>query len=287
LGQLTEVGKVSKEQFESRFQDWKNAKAAYETGLKENDANALAWNRLGFSNYNLQLFKVALSNYEKSLSLNPPKTLKGIVYSRIAKINAINNDKQKAFSALDSAISYGYLNYKELDTLSDFNSLREENRFKEIRQQVFVVAFPCMGDKHAREFDFWVGEWDVYSTGTKNIAGHSLIQMIAGGCALLENWDSPASTGKSINFIDPLTNKWKQTWVGSYASGIQEFVAGEYKDGAMRFTFETTDAQGNKLIGRFVFFNEGPNQVRQFNETSSDGGKTWTTNYDFTYIRKK
>jgi glucosamine-phosphate N-acetyltransferase len=29
LGQLTEVGKVSKEQFESRFQDWKNAKDVY------------------------------------------------------------------------------------------------------------------------------------------------------------------------------------------------------------------------------------------------------------------
>ena len=70
-------------------------------------------------------------------------------------------------------------------------------------------------------------------------------------------------------------------------NGIQEFVNGEYKDSAMRFEYETKDAQGKKFIGRLIFYNQGPNQVRQFNETSEDNGKTWTTNYDFTYIRKK
>jgi len=43
--------------------------------------------------------------------------------------------------------------------------------------------------------------------------------------------------------------------------------------------------QDQKIIGRFIFYNEGPNQVRQFNEQSSDGGKTWTTSYDLTYKR--
>jgi hypothetical protein len=31
----------------------------------------------------------------------------------------------------------------------------------------------------------------------------------------------------------------------------------------------------------------GPDKVRQFEENSSDGGKTWTVGYDFTYVRKK
>ncbi len=68
---------------------------------------------------------------------------------------------------------------------------------------------------------------------------------------------------------------------------MQEFVNGEYKDSAMRFDFTTIDAKGNKIIGRFIFYNRGSNQVRQFNETSNDDGKTWTISYDFTYIRKK
>ncbi len=267
--------------------DWTNAKTEYETHLPDTVTNPLAWNRLGFTNYNLQLFEDALKNYEKSLSQNPQPNLKASVFSRMAKIHAIKGDKQNAYKELDSAVSSGYIAFTELDTLSDFNSLRQEQQFKDLRERVYVTAYPCMGDKHAREFDFWIGEWDVYPTGAGNIVGHSLIEMISGGCALLENWDSPNSTGKSINFIDPVTNKWKQSWAGSYAQGIQEFVDGEYSDGAMRFTFETTDAKGTKQIGRFMFFNVSADTVRQFNETSSDNGKTWTTNYDFTYVRKK
>ncbi len=107
---------------------------------------------------------------------------------------------------------------------------------------------------------------------------------------VLENWTAvgdPPHNGKSMNFVDPETNKWIQVWVGS--SGINNlnitrFYDGEYKDGAMRFVFDRT-VQGQKMIGRFIFYNEGPNQVRQFNEQSMDGGKTWTTSYDFTYKR--
>jgi hypothetical protein len=93
--------------------------------------------------------------------------------------------------------------------------------------------------------------------------------------------------GKSMNYVDPITNKWIQVWVGSAginSQNITRFYDGEYKDGAMRFVFDR-EVNGTKIIGRFIFYNEGPNQVRQFNETSSDGGKTWTTSYDFTYKR--
>ena len=266
--------------------DWRNAKKYYEAVLKDTSRDALSWNRLGYSAYNLKFYKAALKNYERSLSLNPSAGLKSILYSRMAKIHALNNDKEKAYIELDSAVSNGYVSFQELDTLIDFKNIREEKRFKDIRQRVYVRAYPCMGDAHAREFDFWIGEWDVYQAGTKTYAGHSLIQVIAGGCALLENWDSPASTGKSINFIDPVTNKWKQSWAGSYANGTQEFVNGEYKDGAMRFEYITKGLKGEKVIGRFIFYNQGPNQVRQFNEFSADEGKTWTTSYDFTYFRR-
>jgi len=35
------------------------------------------------------------------------------------------------------------------------------------------------------------------------------------------------------------------------------------------------------------FFKLGPDKVRQFSQQSTDGGKTWTPEYDFTCIRKK
>ena len=267
--------------------NWAKAKQVYETALKDNAQNSLAWNRLGFSNYNLKIYDEALQCFQKSLSLTPPTPLKIIVYTRMARIYALQNNKQTAYTALDSAVNLGYTNVAELDTLTDYSSIRNESQFTLVRKEVYKNANPCMSDTHAREFDFWVGEWDVFVTGTTQYAGHSIIQMISGGCAILENWESPGSNGKSINFIDPVSNQWKQSWAGNYANGIQEFVHGEYKDSAMRFTFETIDAKGNKITGRFIFFNQGLNQVRQFNETSIDGGKTWVTGYDFTYRRKK
>ena len=106
---------------------------------------------------------------------------------------------------------------------------------------------------------------------------------------ILENWTSAGSSfsGKSMNFVDPVTNKWKQIWVGSNGINASEFTNGEYRDGAMRFECDSTNAQGMKTLIHFYFFNQTPDQMRQFHETSTDGGKTWVTTYDFTYKRVK
>ncbi len=265
--------------------NWSQAKTVYGQSLTDTTQNALAWNRLGYSDQQLKLYGEALHCYNKALAFGATPPLKGIILSRTARVLALTGKKDEALVQLDSAVQNGYFLIQEMDTLTDYNTLRYEKKFAELRKKVFNQANPCMADPHNREFDFWVGDWDVYQFGTINMVGHNSIQIIAEGCGLLENWTNMSGqTGKSINFIDPVTNKWKQSWVGG---GNQEFVNGEYKDGAMRFTFETTDAKGNKLMGRFIFFNEGPDQVRQFNETSADGGKSWTTVYNFTYIRKK
>lgn len=269
-------------------QDWKGAKAAYDAVLTDTSANGIAWNRLGFCNYNTGSYADALYDYKKALANHPVRPLKASAYSRMARVNALQNHREETLANIDSAIASGYVAYGELDSLKDFNNVRNEAGFRKLREKAFLTANPCMADPKSRVFDFWVGRWNVYATGTNALVGHSLVQVVSGGCALLENWESPgnASTGKSLNFLDA-NGKWLQCWIGSYPGGQQDFVDGEYRDGAMRFTFTTTDAQGHKLIGRFMFYNQGPDQVRQFNETSADDGKTWTTSYDFTYFRVK
>ena len=267
--------------------DWSNAEKLYRQLLKDTSTNSVEWQRLGFTYYNLGKNDDALLSYEKAEKNNPPAAMQPYLYSRMAKVYGIKNNNQKTIEYLQNAVDFGYFNLKELDTAREFSAFQSDAKFKELRTKVYNTLYPCHTNAHAREFDFWAGEWDVYATGTTTLVGHSVVQIISEGCALLENWEGGNSSGKSINFIDPNTNKWKQSWSGSYANGNQEFVNGEYKDSAMRFEFETKDAQGKKIIGRFIFYNQGPNQVRQFNETSNDDGKTWTTSYDFTYIRKK
>lgn len=266
--------------------DLTSAKEMYGKILKDTSKNAGAWSRYGLADLNLKNYNEAIKSFEKALANHPPVPVKMNTYAGLARAYSASKNNSKAFSCLDSAAKFGYVNLNLVDSHEDFKTIREEQRFKEIRQRIYLNLNPCLTNSKAREFDFWIGDWEVYVTGTKNYAGHNKIEMASGGCALLENWDSNASSGKSLNFVDPLTGKWRQTWVGSYANGIQDFTNGEYKDGAMRFVFETANTQGNKIIGRFIFYNEKPGQVRQFNETSADGGKTWITSYDFTYVRK-
>lgn len=146
----------------------------------------------------------------------------------------------------------------------------------------------CMDIPQAREFDFWIGEWDAYVTGATNLAGHSKIEMASGGCMILESWTSVGQpfSGKSMNFVDPATQKWKQVWVGSNGLNVSEFLNGVYVDGAMRFEFEEPQADGLVKQIKFHFYNVNSNEVRQVHQTSTDG-KQWVTTYDFTYERKR
>jgi hypothetical protein len=66
------------------------------------------------------------------------------------------------------------------------------------------------------------------------------------------------------------------------------FFHGNLKDGIMDYwTDEIPQTDGKQLRRHLQFIPAGPDRVRQFSRGSSDGGKTWQVEYDFTYDRKK
>jgi len=272
--------------------DWKGALPVYEHVLKNDPENGIAWNRLGFCYHNLKNYRDALASYSKALACNPDETQKQRIYSYMAMSYSVQHEIEKSFHSLGLALDHGYMLAGELERHEDFATLRADERFSGIVRKATENAMPCMTNGQLRQFDFWLGTWDVYPNGSERMAGESRIEMASGGCMILENWTSMGLApfgGKSMNYINPGTGKWEQLWVGSDGvnpNNPQKFVNGEYRDGAMRFEFEQWSADGKKQTGRFIFYNEGPNQVRQFNEVSSNGGKTWTTVYDFIYKRK-
>jgi len=267
--------------------DFNQSGVIYKTLIADTSHDALHLNRLAYTELMSKNYKEAELHLNRALASHPSIQLKASILSRLARVSAVQNKTSDAVILLDSAVANGYLSFPELDTLDDFSKIRNNAAFVVVRNKLYNSIYPCYQDKQSREFDFWIGDWDVYVTGTSSYAGHSFIQQISGGCAILENWQSAISEGKSLNFIDDSTHKWKQVWVGSYPNGKQDFVNGEYKDSVMRFTFTTLGAQGHAMQGKFSFFNQGPDQVRQLNETSSDNGKSWTVSYDFTYKRRK
>ncbi len=157
--------------------------------------------------------------------------------------------------------------------------------------------FDCSAPEH-RQFDFWVGEWDVVPNpatippGTPPPAAgqkpaSNVIEKVHGGCVLLENWVATGQTGQSFNLYDRASRRWHQTWVDS-GGGLHEYW-GELKDGNMVFAGEIPLGPGSRFAGRRVvrltFFPMGPDKVRQFSEALNMDG-TWSVNYDLIYTRR-
>ena len=267
--------------------NWEQAIPLFEKSIVNGQKNGLIFYRLGYSYGQTGKKEKALSSFYKSIAHKPNPNLEKVVLAAISRVYSEKNQPDSAISVFKRAVKMGYSDIVEIENDSAFNTLRKHPEFEKLHEQILNAAYPCKSQKEARWFDFWVGEWEVFVTGTKNQAGKSKIEKIAGDCAILENWTNLRSSfnGKSINFYNEQTQKWEQHWVGS-SGEYQKFENGEYTGDAMRFTFVRLNPDHTTSIGKFTFFNQGPNQVRQLSESSNDQGKNWSADYDFTYIRK-
>ena len=140
-------------------------------------------------------------------------------------------------------------------------------------------ANPCADPEYHR-LDFWAGRWDVYPTGKDKLVAHSVIEPVY-GCGIRENW-MPLShqPGGSLSIYVPAEEHWEQFWIDS--SGSRAFFTGGWSGKAMVITGKW----GGPLV-RMSYSRNADGSVRQFGEQSTDGGKTWSSSFDFTYRRSK
>ena len=135
-----------------------------------------------------------------------------------------------------------------------------------------------------RQFDFWVGDWDVTLPDGKT-AGHNRIEPILGGCALRETWAGTGGlAGNSYNIYDSSRKLWHQTWVDGQGTLLQ--LEGHFANGRMVLEGESVDSTGATARQRITWEPTGPGRVRQLWETSTDGGRTWTTAFDGRYRKR-
>lgn len=135
-------------------------------------------------------------------------------------------------------------------------------------------ANPCAAPEF-RQFDFWVGYWDVYDAKGQQVA-NSLIEKVY-GCGVRENWRPfKGAGGGSLNIYVPETRKWEQFWIDS--GGSRAHFTGGRNGKAMVLTGEW----GGPLT-RMTYTQNADGSVRQFGEQSTDKGKTWANSFDFTY----
>lgn len=145
---------------------------------------------------------------------------------------------------------------------------------------------PCETAKH-RQFDFWLGDWDVYVRGG-TLAGRNRIAPLFGGCALRERWEGVSGhRGTSLNVYDVARQSWHQTWVDAHGVVLQ--LDGGLVSGAMVLEGSGPSLTGDRLQVRhrisWSLIDGDPDRVRQLWQTSSDNA-SWETVFDGHYLRR-
>lgn len=88
-----------------------------------------------------------------------------------------------------------------------------------------------------RDFDFWVGDWEVFDPESGDKLGVNRITRREDGCLIVERWESAGGgTGMSMNFYDPLEGAWRQVWQSAW--GFIDYTGG--LDDAGRMVLEGT-----------------------------------------------
>ena len=264
-----------------KAQKFAEAASAYQEILQGEPQNGAAWYQLAMVRYSTKEYVPAAEAFEKNIALsNNPSAM-----FNLACVYSLMNNREKAVEWLTRAVN----NPTAVLQLFNFNdpdltNVKNDSRVKALAEKAERTIHPCKYSDEAKQFDFFIGEWEAFNPqGQKN--GTSVIQSIADGCGILENWtDIFGSEGKSINFYDSTVKKWYQYWIG--ADGAPLRFSGAYRDNAVRYEGEPFEVNGKKFISRLTFFKIDDKTVRQLSENSPDEGKTWTTAYDLKYVRK-
>jgi len=156
----------------------------------------------------------------------------------------------------------------------------------------------CQGE--SRQFDFWIGEWDVlnrnrpaeegrwYDTGTAT----ARVYPVVAGCGLVEHWRGNAYgdflVGFSLRAFNPQVGQWDLAllWPNSGEPRFGE-LGGGFRHGRGEFYSQGLTAEGDTTITRFTFSDITPNAIRWQDGFSTDAGMLWNSGWIMEFTRRE
>lgn len=215
----------------------------------------------------------AAAAYESILAAEPGSALARI---RLARARAAEGNREAALAALTAWFESGNGAYQVAMRLPEFEALRADPRFVALLERFK----PCNTPEY-RQFDFWVGDWNVESAAAPGSVSHNRITLINDGCTLREEYDTPQGyAGTSLNFYDGRRKVWHQTWIDNQGGGL--VLEGGLQGSDMVLQSAESDGQ----VQRITWTPLPDGRVRQHWQSTADGGKTWTTAFDGIYSRR-
>lgn len=262
--------------------DWLGAAEAYEAVIETNPNIPVAWFRLGYALHAAGKLDRAIAAHERAAEF---KQLRKIAWYNLACAYGLKKDADKAAEYAGKAWDDGFANAKTFATDADFEAVRNSDVFQKLLARIEREGRIGKNLPKNQQFDFWIGQWDVYDAAGKKL-GSNVISKTNNGAVILERWTSASGgVGMSMNYVDPETGAWRQEWIDGGGSVTRK--SGGVVDGVMKLEGERIAKNGTKVPTRTTFSPLSKGRVRQLIEQSSDNGQTWKAVFNGIYVPAK
>ncbi|HVS32825.1 MAG TPA: tetratricopeptide repeat protein [Thermoanaerobaculia bacterium] len=232
----------------------------------------------GIARHDAGDYQGAIAALEKARSSTPALAIP--VGLRLARSYAQAGRTADALQALEQIVQNGYQQADQLNAENDLLSIRTDARWSAIITRARQNGKPCTASPEFRQFDYWLGEWDVERAGQK--IARSSIQLILEECVVFENYYAFSGySGKSFSAWDAMDKRWEQQYADT-SGGVRTWTGSLVGDRMVFFL--RGQGQG---VSRMTYIKEGPDKVRQLIEVSTDGEKSWSPGFDGMYVRRK
>lgn len=144
---------------------------------------------------------------------------------------------------------------------------------------------PCTVNTESRQFDFWLGEWDVTYPGAVKPSS-SKVYLDLDQCMLVESWDGgKGHKGKNMFAYSPDDKHWHGMFADN--EGRVHVFEGTVVSGVAELQGPSRNEDGKVVLNRIRVTRLSADKVAQTWEKSSDSGATWTIAFRGEYSRAK
>jgi hypothetical protein len=148
------------------------------------------------------------------------------------------------------------------------------------------------------DFDFLIGTWKVHhralkkrlkgSTDWDEFEGDTVDRKILNGLGNMDENIIHRKTGPvhaiTLRLFDPKSKEWSIYWSTNLTGTLDVPMIGGFKDGRGEF-YSQEVFEGRHIYNRFIWSKITPGSCQWEQAFSTDGGKTWETNWIMEFER--